>query len=101
MDTAVPIGLIVNELLTNSFKYAFPNNMNGTIGLFMQLENTRLIVLQVADNGVGQSKEEHEKTKGFGKQLIDLLVQQLGGKLTYEHTNNGTKAILKFSRIQP
>ncbi|MFT4833138.1 MAG: two-component sensor histidine kinase [Psychroserpens sp.] len=100
MDTAVPIGLIVNELLTNSFKYAFPNNRKGSIELMMERENGGLIVLRVADDGVGQPKEEHPQNKGFGKQLIDLLVHQLDGQLTYEYTS-GTKAILKFNWIHP
>lgn len=95
MDMAVPIGLIVNELLTNSFKYAFPNNRKGTIELLMEREKGDLIVLKVADDGVGQNQEEHAKNKGFGKQMIDLLVQQLDGQLTYENTK-GTKATLRF-----
>ena len=100
MDTAIPIGLIVNELLTNSFKYAFPNNRKGAIELNMERENSGLMVLSVADDGVGQKQEEHAENKGFGKQMIDLLVHQLDGQLTYENTN-GIKATLKFKWQHP
>lgn len=100
MDTAVPIGLIVNELLTNSLKYAFPNNRNGTIELIMEHEYSGLMVLSVADDGVGQKQEEHLKNKGFGKQMVDLLVHQLDGQLTYENTK-GIKATLKFKWQHP
>lgn len=100
MDMAVPIGLIVNELLTNSFKYAFPNNRKGTIELLMDRENGELITLVVSDDGVGQKQEEYAENKGFGKQMIDLLVQQLDGQLIYEYTK-GTKATLKFKWPNP
>ena len=100
MDTAIPIGLIVNELLTNSFKYAFPNNRKGAIELNMERENSGLMVLSVADDGVGQKQEEHAENKGFGKQMIDLLVHQLDGQLTYENTK-GIKATLKFKWQHP
>ena len=100
MDMAVPIGLIVNELLTNSFKYAFPNNRKGIIELLLERENVDLIVLKVSDDGVGQKQEERATNKGFGKQMIDLLVHQLDGQLIYENTK-GTKATLKFKWPNP
>ncbi|MGY8914011.1 MAG: sensor histidine kinase [Flavobacteriales bacterium] len=95
MDTAIPIGLIVNELLTNSFKYAFPNNRKGTIELLMERENGGIIILKVVDDGIGQKREDYIENKGFGKQMIDLLVHQLDGQLNYENSK-GTKATLKF-----
>lgn len=79
--TAVPLGLIVNELLTNALKYAFPGNRKGKIKIGLrQTGNQNTIALEVADNGIGQSQHEASKDTGFGTQLIKLLTHQLDGK---------------------
>ncbi len=80
VDTAIPLGLIVNELLTNSLKYAFPNDGEGEIiiSLFEVDENT--IRLEVSDNGIGIKSDTPTRGTGFGTQLIQLLIQQLEGK---------------------
>ena len=62
IDTAVPIGLIVNELLTNSLKYAFPKETKGKISISLKKENENLH-LKVSDNGIGKIKGD--KTKGY------------------------------------
>ncbi|TAE52333.1 MAG: sensor histidine kinase, partial [Bacteroidetes bacterium] len=78
VDTAVPLGLIVNELITNSLKYAFPDGREGTITVSLQKNDDRLELL-VADNGVGTA---NVKTgTAFGSQLVGLLSAQLGGTL--------------------
>lgn len=88
IDTAVPLGLIINELITNTVKYALPNNSNGV--LTIKLEKTSDVVLQlvVSDNGVGKSGIV--QGTGFGGQLISLLTHQLNGKMTEENTNGTT-----------
>ncbi len=90
VDTAVPIGLIVNELLTNALKYAFPENKKGEIELSLKETADKKLHLRVADNGVGQSVDTEVKGTGFGSQLIRLLTAQLQGsmKASYE---NGTR----------
>jgi two-component sensor histidine kinase len=85
IDTAVPLGLIVNELLTNAMKHAFPDDRTGNIKIFLQRIEESTIQLSVTDNGVGfGNKESHNK--GFGTQLIQLLVQQLNGKMKSDYT---------------
>ena len=81
VDTAVPIGLIVNELLTNSLKYAFPEATKGEITIRLQEEDENHLRLEVADNGIGIKEEETPKGTGFGSQLVALLTQQLQGTL--------------------
>ena len=93
IDTAVPLGLIVNEVLTNAVKYAFPENKNGTITIELQKQNDSILQLKVADDGVG--KVGITQGTGFGGQLISLLTQQLNGTVK-EETTNGTTLIFDF-----
>ncbi len=102
VDTAVSIGLITNELLTNSLKYAFHEKENGAIKISLTEEevaaNTEaLLFLKISDNGIGKPVNEKAKGTGFGTQLVNLLTKQLDGKLTYE-INNGTIVTLIFKK---
>lgn len=93
IDTAVPLGLIINELLTNAIKYAFPKEEKGTITIKLEKQNIHFLHLEVADNGVGKSGITHGT--GFGGQLVSLLTQQLNGIMT-EKSQNGTTLIFDF-----
>ncbi len=103
VDTAVSIGLITNELLTNSLKYAFEGKDSGTIKISLtpiSADNERKDIdlqLLIADDGIGKAPDQLAKGTGFGTQLIDLLTRQLDGKLTYEN-NNGTVVSLLFKK---
>jgi two-component sensor histidine kinase len=93
IDTAVPLGLIVNELLTNALKYAFPQQQRGLIRIMLAKQPNGLLHLEVSDNGIGKS--EIIQGTGFGSQLISLLTRQLNGSLTMEN-NNGTHFFFDF-----
>lgn len=95
VDTAVPLGLIVNELLTNSLKYAFPNKQPGEITIYLDKKSAHEIQLLVRDNGIGQAVGEPAKGTGFGKKLIDLLTRQLDGTMQVIYTS-GTQYLFKF-----
>lgn len=95
VDTAVPLGLIVNELLTNALKYAFPNGQSGVVKIQLKATDADSLRLEVADNGVGKTPQT--KGTGFGSQLIALLTQQLGGTLQ-EEVQNGTLVRLEFKK---
>ncbi|SFZ93972.1 Two-component sensor histidine kinase, contains HisKA and HATPase domains [Flaviramulus basaltis] len=95
VDTAVPIGLIVNELLTNALKYAFPKNSEGNISISLSKSNPETLILKVIDNGIGKTKGLAPKGTGFGSQLIKLLTQQLNGEME-EDTLNGTSVLFHF-----
>lgn len=97
VDTAVPVGLIVNELLTNSLKYAFPNGKKGTIKLSLENIDKDNLTLKISDNGIGKSLDTKAKGTGFGTQLVDLLTRQIGGKLTQE-VQEGTIISINFKR---
>ena len=95
VDTAVPIGLIVNELVTNSLKYAFPSDLLGeqTITVAMDEEDQRR-VLTVSDNGRGKTGGPARGT-GFGTRLVHLLTTQLEGELR-ERTGRGLTTQVLF-----
>ena len=97
VDTAVPIGLIVNELLTNALKYAFPANGFGKIKLSLQEIGDNLLQLTLADNGVGKQENAQAQGTGFGTQLVNLLTRQLDGKLT-QIVENGTTVSIQFAK---
>ncbi|MFN3754842.1 histidine kinase dimerization/phosphoacceptor domain -containing protein [Flavobacterium sp.] len=93
IDTAVPLGLIINELLTNIIKYAFPKGEKGTITIKMERQKDNILHLEVVDNGVGKSGVTHGT--GFGGQLVTLLTNQLNGTMR-EESQNGTAIIFDF-----
>jgi two-component sensor histidine kinase len=93
IDTAVPLGLIVNELLTNTLKYAFPDNQSGSVRIKLEKQTGGVLHLEVSDNGVGKSGPT--KGTGFGGQLISLLTQQLNGSMK-EEIKNGTSVFFDF-----
>ncbi|PRY84751.1 tetratricopeptide repeat-containing sensor histidine kinase [Mongoliibacter ruber] len=102
VDTAISIGLITNELLTNSLKYAFEGKDSGTIKISLspisnEEEGEVDLQLIIRDDGIGKADNQPSKGTGFGTQLVDLLTRQLGGKLTYEN-NNGTVVSLLFKK---
>ncbi|MFO7998603.1 MAG: histidine kinase dimerization/phosphoacceptor domain -containing protein, partial [Bacteroidales bacterium] len=96
IDTAVPIGLIVNELLTNSLKYAFPENGKGMVKISLSQPDPGLLTLTVSDNGVGKINGQQARGTGFGSQLIHLLTRQLNGEMT-ETTESGTSTRFRFN----
>ncbi len=99
VDTAVPLGLIVNELLTNAFKYAFSNIKKGTIIISLDQLSNQVYKLKIVDNGVGHNKQENNQSTGFGTQLITLLTKQLDGDLK-KVTKNGTTISITFNALK-
>jgi two-component sensor histidine kinase len=98
IDTAVPLGLIVNELFTNSLKYAFPVGTKGIIKLSLESLENGDFKLKVSDNGIGKTLNASPKGTGFGTQLVDLLTRQIDGKLVQE-VHNRTMIYINFRRL--
>ncbi|WP_158557143.1 histidine kinase dimerization/phosphoacceptor domain -containing protein [Mucilaginibacter conchicola] len=87
---AVPIGLIINEALSNSLKYAFPNNKQGTITLRFENSDEQNILLNIADDGIGFCQTDtDDKTGNFGLRLIAGLAKEIRGQFCL-NTNAGT-----------
>jgi len=92
---ASSIGLIVNELLTNSLKYAFPQDRKGNIVVKLTVK-PEMATIEVSDNGIGLPKDfSIKQSPGMGTQLVKMLTQQLDGDISIE-SNNGAKVIISF-----
>lgn len=82
IDTAIPCGLIINELVSNAVKYAFPDNRGGEIFISLKKKDSRKFVLSLRDTGVGASqKEDIGKSDTLGIQLVNLLSKQMNGQI--------------------
>jgi two-component sensor histidine kinase len=95
---ASPIGLIVNELIANCLKYAFPDDRIGEILLELKSKNGKGVELAVSDNGVGIPESfDLKSTDSLGLKLVKILVEnQLDGSIDMEN-KNGTKFTIKFN----
>jgi two-component sensor histidine kinase len=86
-DRAIPIGLIVNELVTNAVKYAFPGEARGTVMVTLKRAPGELR-LTVADDGKGLGAQRADS--GLGGRLVDGFAQQLGGQVERQSDARGT-----------
>ncbi|MGV7218704.1 sensor histidine kinase [Bradyrhizobium sp. UFLA05-112] len=92
-EVAVPIAIIINELVTNSIKYGFPDDGPGQI--LIALHTDYELVLSVSDNGVGMPELVK---KGIGSKVVALLAQQLNGTLAYEDAQPGCRVVLRMQK---
>ncbi|MCX6139090.1 MAG: tetratricopeptide repeat protein [Ignavibacteriales bacterium] len=101
VDTAIPCGLIVNELLSNALKHAFPNDGTGTITVTVTKDASGLTMLQVKDDGIGvREKFDIHSMNSLGMQLVLSLTQQLDGRLHIEN-NPGACFTITFRPEEP
>ncbi|MBT8385889.1 MAG: PAS domain S-box protein [Ignavibacteria bacterium] len=99
LDTAIPCGLIINELVSNSMKYAFPEDQAGTIEVSLLVSSADNISLSVRDDGIGIPADITVKNSpSLGLQLVYLLAKQINGTLITER-ENGTKVEIIFSKL--
>ncbi len=96
IDTAIPLGLIINELVSNSFKHAFKNKTKGKIEVVLEKSGSTDYKLFVSDNGIGLAENLNiEKADSLGLKLVNILTRQLKGELTF-HKNDVTVFSIKF-----
>jgi PAS domain S-box-containing protein len=99
IETAIPCGLIINELVSNALKYAFSSNCEGEIKIFFCQDTNHTCVLIIRDNGVGLPEGfETSKTKTLGLSLVQGLVKQLRGQLEI-NCQQGTEFKITFKKI--
>ena len=100
IDTAIPCGLIINELVSNALKYAFPDNRSGKITISLHSEANRHFNLTIKDDGVGLPIDGEFKTvKSLGLQLVHVLTQQLKGTIDID-CHRGSEFRVYFSEIR-
>ena len=99
IDTSVPCGLITSELISNSLKYAFPDNRNGQINISLK-KLDKQYVLTIADNGIGLPEDLDYKTMdSLGLKIVNSLVDQIDGEILLER-NNGTTFKILFKELK-
>jgi two-component sensor histidine kinase len=99
INTAIPLGLIVNELVTNSLKHAFPEGNSGEINVdFHPIDD--YYEFTVKDNGVGFPEDiDYQNTESLGLQIVTSLTDQIDGEITLDR-NNGTKFKITFKELE-
>lgn len=100
IDTAIPLGLILNELISNSYKYAFGARDKGEIHIELARTDQGKLQLEISDNGEGLPSDiDLQKTKTLGLRLVNVLTKQLNGNLSYESSPK-SRFIIEFQEIR-
>jgi len=95
-DTVISLGLIINELVSNSMKYAFNGQRHGKIEISLKKEKNNLLNLRVSDNGIGFPEQiDFRDTKSLGLQLVCSLSEQIGGNISMCN-KKGTQFYIQF-----
>lgn len=99
INTAIPSGLLVSELASNSIKHAFPEGRNGNISIHMRKLEDGEIELSVRDDGIGLRENlDPSQSDSFGLQLVSMLAEQLRGEITIDRSA-GTNFIVRFKPL--
>ncbi|MCP1557288.1 UNVERIFIED_ORG: two-component sensor histidine kinase [Methylobacterium sp. SuP10 SLI 274] len=95
-DKAVSLGVVVTELVTNAYKYAYPAETQGEIRVQVMRESPDTPSLAVEDDGIGWTGEGEAKGTGLGSRIIRAMASNLRSVLTYVPGSSGTRAVLSF-----
>jgi len=99
LSQAIPCGLILNELVSNALKYAFPGGRHGRLDIGLSCEAKGRITLRVVDDGVGIREQENRK-QSLGLGIVEVLARQLGTNLV-RGSDSGVSFSLVFERSMP
>ena len=99
VDSVIPMGLIVNELMSNALKYAFPENRDGKIAVLLKEQGASLL-LQVSDNGIGMKEQQiNSNSESFGYTLIRAFKNKLDAKIDIQ-SEGGTVVSLVINNYK-
>jgi two-component sensor histidine kinase/CheY-like chemotaxis protein len=96
-DRAVAIGIIVNELVMNAVKYAYPDS-GGPIHVELTAQNDDL-VLSIADDGVGFNSKSDPRSTGMGQRIVSAMASKLNASVERDKSHAGTRIVLRFNRV--
>jgi len=98
-DKAVSIGIVVTELLTNAFKYAYPEDNPGEVRVLLKRVEGGMVRLTVEDDGIGWNGEGQPKGTGLGSRIVTATARSLGSQVTYDTSNGkpGCSVSLEFT----
>jgi len=100
IDTAIPCGLIIHELVSNSLRHAFPGGRKGRIQVGLD-EEKKLFRLTVRDNGVGFADTAGTRRKSLGLRLVSILAEQIDGHVKRRLNRCGTQYEVRFREVRP
>ncbi|GFZ96521.1 PAS domain-containing protein [Okeania sp. KiyG1] len=100
LETAIPCGLLINELVTNSFKHAFPNNESGEICVELHQDKQEKVYITIKDNGIGIPPDvDLQNSSSLGLKLVRILCKQLKAEIDFDG-GKGTIVNLIFSPLK-
>ena len=100
IDTAVPVGLLLNELLTNALKYAFPKGRKGCLLVELEAKPDGQYVVRVEDDGVGLGPDfQLEQANTLGMRLVRMLAKQLDAELSFRSGSGHTTFDIRFQEL--
>lgn len=100
IDTAIPLGLLINEAITNSLKYGIKDNEGGEIYVYLRQEEDKKFILEIGDDGAGFPTEITPKTtQSLGLKLIHNLARQLKGSISRDVEKKGTNYTIHFEEV--
>jgi two-component sensor histidine kinase len=94
---AFAVGIIVNELVTNAYKYAFVSIPRGRIDIVAQMIGTDRLEISVSDNGTGMKVTSLDPAMGFGLQMVNALARQHGGTMAIHAPRTGSKITVEIA----
>lgn len=100
IDTAIPLGLLINEAITNALKYGFKDQEEGEISIVLEKEDQHEYILRIGDNGAGFPESlTHKTSKSLGLKLIHNLSRQLQGSVMRDLSKKGTNYVIRFQEV--
>jgi len=100
IDTAIPLGLLINEAITNALKYGIKDDDKGEIHIALNQTQEKAYELEIGDDGEGfPLNVNHKNTKSLGLKLIHNLARQLKGTIIRDDSKKGTNYVVKFREV--
>lgn len=99
MDILTTIGLLINEVVTNSVKHAFNDKTEGVIEIILSRVDCRKCELTISDNGSGTTLDTEDSSNSIGLTIIDALIEQLEGECVRESSTKGTTYHIAFNTL--
>lgn len=90
-DKAISIGMIVTELVTNAYKYAYPGNAEGEVRIYIRRETDGTAILRVEDDGIGWDGEGEAQGTGLGTRIVKAMASSLNTSIVYGNGVGGTR----------